>query len=236
MIAFAFLAGLVSVLSPCVLPLLPIVLATAAGAHRLGPVALAIGVALSFVTVGMFVATVGFAAGIDGAVFRMVGAAILMLLGATLLIPRLSAAVAVAAGPLSGVVDRTFGGFSTSGLGGQFSLGLLLGLVWSPCVGPTLGAASVMAAQGKDLWHVAATMAAFGVGAAIPLLCLGMLSREAMLAWRTRLLTTGQTGKLALGGTLLVLGVLIATGLDKTVEAAVVSASPVWLTDITTRF
>jgi cytochrome c biogenesis protein CcdA len=236
MIAFAFLAGLVSVLSPCVLPLLPIVLATAAGAHRLGPVALAIGVAISFVAVGMFVATLGFAAGIDGAAFRMLGAAILVLLGATLLIPRLSAAVAVAAGPFSGAVDKLFGGISTAGLGGQFSLGLLLGLVWSPCVGPTLGAASVLAAQGKDLWHVAGTMAAFGVGAAIPLLVLGVLSREAMLAWRSRLLSTGQTGKFALGGTLLILGVLIATGLDKTLEAAVVAASPTWLADITTRF
>ncbi len=236
MIVFAFLAGLVSVLSPCVLPLLPVILATAAGAHRLGALALAVGVALSFAVVGMFVATIGFSIGLDGGVFRMIGAAVLVTIGLVLLVPRLSNALAGAAGPLSGALDRMFGGFSTSGLGGQFALGLLLGLVWSPCVGPTLGAASLLAAQGKDLWHVAGAMTAFGIGAALPLLALGLLSREAMMSWRGRLMSTGSTGKIALGALLMGLGVLIATGLDKTVEAALVSASPAWLSALTTQF
>ena len=60
-------------LSPCVLPLLPIVLGTAASEHRLGPVALAAGLALSFVVIGIFVATIGFAIGLDGDVFRAAG-------------------------------------------------------------------------------------------------------------------------------------------------------------------
>ena len=55
----AFLAGLLTVLSPCVLPLLPIVFGSAASAHRLGPVALTAGVAISFVAIGLFIATMG---------------------------------------------------------------------------------------------------------------------------------------------------------------------------------
>ena len=69
-IGLALLAGILSTLSPCVLPLMPIVLGAALGEHRYGPVALAAGLSLSFVVIGLFVATVGFAAGLDQEVFR----------------------------------------------------------------------------------------------------------------------------------------------------------------------
>jgi len=108
--------------------------------------------------------------------------------------------------------------------------------VWSPCVGPTLGAASALAAQGENLREVAATMTAFGLGAAAPLLALGTLSRGVMTAWRSRLLGAAGWGKQALGVLLLLLGLSILTGLDKRLEAALVDASPEWLTKITTRF
>jgi cytochrome c biogenesis protein CcdA len=121
-------------------------------------------------------------------------------------------------------------------LGGQFGLGLLLGAVWSPCVGPTLGAASVLAAKGENLPQVALTMLAFGVGAAVPLLLLGILSREALMRWRSRLMEGGKAGKTALGLILIAVGLLVATGLDKRLEAILVEASPDWLTQLTTRF
>src|SRR5262249_29401695 len=118
----------------------------------------------------------------------------------------------------------------------QFSLGLLLGAVWSPCVGPTLGAASVLAAQGKDLAQVALVMLIFGIGAALPLLLLGTLSRAAMQRWRSRLMEAGKGGKMLLGGLLVAVGLLIVTGLDKRLEARTVDASPAWLTQLTTKF
>jgi cytochrome c biogenesis protein CcdA len=235
-VALAFLAGLLSTLSPCVLPLLPIVLGTAVSQHRFGPVALATGLASSFVAIGLFIATIGFSIGLDGGVFRMAAAIMLMLIGAVLVLPRLQAQVALAAGPLGNWAEQRFGGVSGSGLSGQFAVGLLLGAVWSPCVGPTLGAASVLAAQGQDLGQVAATMIVFGVGAALPLLVLGMLSREVMLRWRGRMMAAGQGAKLAMGVILVAVGLLIATGLDKRVEAVLVELSPDWLTALTTRF
>ena len=70
-LGLALLAGILSTLSPCVLPLLPIVLGAALTEHRFGPLALAAGVALSFVVVGLFVATVGFAIGLDLTFFAM---------------------------------------------------------------------------------------------------------------------------------------------------------------------
>jgi len=113
---------------------------------------------------------------------------------------------------VSGWAESSFGGFDPRGLRGQFALGLLLGAVWSPCVGPTLGAASLLAAQGKDLFGVTLTMLAFGLGAALPLLLLGLLSRETMMRWRGRLLGAGKGGKMVLGTLLLIVGVLILTG------------------------
>lgn len=235
-LALAFLAGVLSILSPCVLPLVPLVLGAAAGQHRWGPVALALGLAISFTVIGLFVATVGFSIGLDAAVFRQFAAVLLIGIGLLLLMPVAQARVAAAAGPASNWFEGTFGGFSTAGLGGQFALGLLLGAVWSPCVGPTLGAASILAAQGKDLLAVALTMLAFGIGAALPLLLLGTFSREAILARRTRLLSAGQGGKMLLGGLLLVVGLGVLFGLDKQIEAALVAASPAWLTELTTRY
>ena len=235
-LALALLAGVLSTLSPCVLPLLPIVLGAALTEHRYGPVALAAGVATSYVAVGLFVATVGFAVGFDQDIFRNVAAALLIVIGAVLLLPKLQSRLAVAAGPFGNWAHAQSGGMSTRGLGGQFALGLLLGAVWSPCVGPTLGAASVLAAQGKDLGHVAVTMLAFGIGAAAPLIVLGTLSREGLMRWRDRLLKAGKGGKYLLGSLLLVVGVLILSGLDKLLETALVDAAPAWLTQLTTRF
>ena len=235
-LALALLAGVLSTLSPCVLPLLPIVLGAAVTEHRYGPVALAGGVALSYVTVGLFVATVGFAVGLDQDVFRNVAAVLLIVIGAVLLLPKLQVRLAVAAGPFGNWAHAQAGGVSTRGLPGQFALGLLLGVVWSPCVGPTLGAASVLAAQGKDIGRVAVTMTVFGIGAAAPLIALGMLSREALMRWRDRLLQAGKGGKYLLGGLLLVIGVLIVSGFDKKLEAVIVDASPAWLTQLTTRY
>ncbi len=235
-IGLSFLAGVLSVLSPCVLPLLPIVLGTAASAHRLGPVALAAGLAISFTAIGLFVATMGFAAGIDTGVFRIVSAILLIAVGVVLLVPKLQEQFALAAAPVSNWAGGYADNFTPGGLAGQFGLGLLLGAVWSPCVGPTLGAASVLAAKGEDLGQVALTMLAFGVGAAVPLMLLGFVSREAMMRWRGRMMETGKVGKTLLGVLLVAVGLLVATNADKRLETILVDASPDWLTQLTTRF
>ncbi len=218
------------------MPLLPLVLGAAASEHRFGPAALAAGLSISFVAIGLFVATVGFEIGLDGDVFRRAAAVMLLLIGLVLVVPVAQVRLAAAAGPVSNWTEQRFGGFSTTGLGGQFGVGLLLGAVWSPCVGPTLGAASVLAAQGKDLAAVALTMLLFGLGAAVPMLLLGMLSREVLMRWRNRMIGMGKGAKAALGVVLVVVAVAILTGSDKSIETALVTATPDWLIAITTRF
>lgn len=235
-IGLAFLAGLLSILSPCVLPLIPIVIGAATGEHRYGPAALAAGLALSFVTIGLFVATIGFSLGLDQDIFRAVAAVLLIAIGGALLVPRLQMQIAAAAGPIGNWAQMQTGDMQGRGLGKQFAVGVLLGAVWSPCVGPTLGAASLLAARAENLGGVALTMFAFGIGAAVPLLLIGVMSREALARWRGRMLAAGSGGKAVMGAILVVTGVLILTGLDKRLEAFLVDASPAWLTELTTRF
>jgi len=235
-LGLAFLSGLISVINPCVLPLLPVILVAAAAEHRYAPLALAAGLALSFTAIGLFVATIGFYIGLDTEFFRAVAAVLFIAVGAILVVPQLQTRVAVAAGPVSNWTEQRFGGFSTGGFGGQFALGILLGAVWVPCVGPTLGAATLLASRGENLPAVTLTMLVFGLGAALPLAVLGLASREAMLRWRHRLANAAWWIKPALGAVLIVVGGLILTGLDRTLEAALVAAAPAWLIEFTTRY
>ena len=235
-LGLAFLAGVLSILNPCTLPILPIILGAAVSEHRHGPLFLAAGLTLSFTAIGLFVATIGFAIGLDAEVFRGVAAVLLVAVGLVLVLPVLQVRLAVAAGPMANWTEQRFAGVSTAGPGGQFALGLILGAVWIPCVGPTLGAASILAAGGENLGMVFLTMLLFGLGAALPLALLGLASREALLGWRSRMMRTGRGLRALLGAALMLGGIAILAGLDKRLEAALVQAAPDWLVDLTTRF
>jgi cytochrome c-type biogenesis protein len=229
----AYAAGALTILSPCVLPLVPIVLGSAAQRHRLGPLALAAGLVVSFTVVGFVIAAFGTALGIDSDLIQIVGAVMLLVAGAILLIPPLQALLTRLATPLANWANERQSGLDRFGLAGQAGIGVLLGLVWSPCVGPTLGAATVLAAQGQHLSEVALTMAAFGLGIASVLLILAFATRAFLTRWRTKMMSGGKRGKYALGGLLMIVGGLILTGGDHLIEGLLVSVSPEWLTDLT---
>jgi cytochrome c biogenesis protein CcdA len=212
------------------------VLGAAVAAHPLGAFALAGGLAVSFTVLGLVLALVGFGLGVDPDMFRLAAAALMIVLGVVLIVPSWQAQLAAAGGPVSSWADRRLGGFSSSGLASQFAIGLLLGAVWSPCVGPTLGAASLLASQGQDLPRVTLTMAVFGVGAALPLILLGLVSRATLMRVRSSLMSAGKLGKGLLGAAFIVIGVAIVSGTDKRIEAVLVDASPQWLTELTTSF
>lgn len=234
--AFGLLAGLLSTLSPCVLPIVPILLGSATHAHPRAPWALAGGLALSYALIGTALAWAGSALDLDTTVFRSTGAALLGLLGLVLVSGRLQRGFASAVSGLGGAGDQLIARIPWGGLAGQFAIGLLLGVVWSPCVGPTLGAAVVLASQGEHLAQAALLMAVFGIGAALPVVALAHVSRGAMTRLRGRLMQAGQSGKTLLGLLMIALAALILTGVDKSVEAWLVERSPAWLTQLTTRF
>lgn len=232
--ALGMAAGALSTLSPCVLPLVPVLVTTALNAHRFGPFALGGGLTLSFTGVGILLATLGGSLGLDTDRFRTAGAVLLASFGLILLVPKLQELFARATSVLGDSGSSALSRFQVEGLAGQFGVGLLLGVVWSPCVGPTLGAATTLAAQGRDLGRIGLLMLLFGIGAAVPLVALGCLSRATLQRVRGGLLQLGAYGKQALGCMLLALGILIASGADKSVETWVLDRSPAWLTTLST--
>ena len=157
---FAFLAGVLSTLSPCVLPLIPIIIGAATNQHRLGPLALAGGLTISFAVIGTALASLGSSIGIAQDGFRLFAAIIMGLIGVVLISTHLQERFAVAMSGISGAGNTLLSKVSIDGLFGQFLIGILLGLVWTPCVGPTLGAAITLASQGKDLEKIIFVMLA----------------------------------------------------------------------------
>mgnify|MGYP000343618887 FL=1 len=233
---FGLLAGLLSTLSPCVLPILPILLGSATAAHPRAPLALAGGLALSYAVIGTLIASLGASIGLDATIFRNVGAVILGVLGLVLMSTSLQQRFATATSGIGDAGNNLISSLNLNGLGGQFVIGLALGVVWSPCVGPTLGAAIVLASQGSHLPQVALLMGIFGVGAGLPVIILAYLSRTVMMKVRGSLMQAGKTGKLILGFIMLAIAAMILSGADKPLESWLVQISPEWLTELTTRF
>jgi cytochrome c biogenesis protein CcdA len=227
-------AGALTILSPCVLPLVPVVLSSAAQRNRYGPVALATGLIAGFTVIGFAVAAFGSKLGVDPQRVRFVGAGILAAAGVFLLAPRLQDRLAYAAGPLMTWAGQRQAYFDDQGLWGQFAIGALLGAVWSPCVGPTLGAAIALAAQGQQLTEVAITMGAFAVGITFVLLAIAFAGRAVFNRSKSKVAARAKRGKLILGAILLGVAVFILTGLDRQLEAILVSAAPDWLVQLTT--
>lgn len=230
----AFGAGVLSTLSPCVVPILPIILTTAFNQHRFGPLALALGLAVSYAVIGTLLASAGASIGISQDSFRYFAALIMGVLGIILLSKKLQDYFASSFSGIGSLGNALLSKITVNGFLGQFVIGLLLGLVWSPCVGPTLGAAIALASQGAQITNIALIMGVFGLGAGIPLAILGLLSRNILLKARGGLANAGLIGKRILGVFLVIMSLLILTGLDKSMEAFLVEISPAWLTELTT--
>lgn len=234
--SFGLLAGVLSTLSPCVLPIIPILFASAINAHPRGSLALAGGLAISYALIGTTLAWAGTAMGFDTSIFRSIGAVILGLLGLVLMSSSLQRRFASATSGLGNAGNNLLSRMSLDGLWGQFVIGLVLGVVWSPCVGPTLGATIVLASQGSHLPQVVLLMGVFGLGAALPIIIVGHLSRSVMSKVGGKLMNAGKTGKILLGFVMVLFAVMILFAADKPVESWLVDHSPDWLTNLTTHY
>jgi cytochrome c-type biogenesis protein len=234
-LALSFGAGALSTLSPCVLPILPILLFGVLERHAWGPLALAAGLSASFAAVGIAIASVGFSIGIDPSSLRIAVAALMAGMGVVLLVPALQGRLTTVASPVATKGQTLLDRIQPLGIGGQFVLGVLLGVIWSPCSGPTLGAAIGLAAQGNGMGSAAIIMATFAVGAATPILALAYGSRQAIMGRRDWLARMSRIGKPLMGATFVGIGIFVLTGLDKIVEASLTRAMPNWLVTVTTR-
>ena len=229
---WAYVAGLLTLINPCVLPLLPIVIAAAFQNSRLGPLALAAGLTVSFAVLGVSVTAFGHLLSIDADSVSRAAAVVMMGFGVVLLVPRAQVVLATLAAPLASRANTRLDARERAGVAGQFGVGVLLGAVWSPCVGPTLGGAIGLAASGEGLAHAAVTMLAFGVGVSTVLVALAYGSRQAVSARRERLAAWMPWAKPLMGAVLLVVGVAILFHVDRMIEGWLLDRMPVWLQDL----
>ncbi|WP_137701182.1 cytochrome c biogenesis CcdA family protein [Marimonas lutisalis] len=229
---FGYAAGLLTLINPCVLPVLPIVLATALQVSRWGPVALAAGMSLSFVTLGLGVTAFGRAIGLDEFMVAQAGSALMIGFGLILLVPRLGMAFTAATAGVSAGADAQIDGLDRQHLGGQFLGGALLGAVWSPCIGPTLGGAISLASQGENLIWAGAIMVAFALGVSSVLLLLAYGARSALQKRQALMRAIAEKSRPVLGIAFVAVGLMILFQLHHVIEAWALDVLPAWLIDL----
>ncbi|WP_434617621.1 cytochrome c biogenesis CcdA family protein [Tabrizicola sp. M-4] len=229
---FAYGAGLLTLINPCILPILPIVLSTALSADRRAPLRLAFGMSLSFVTLGLILSAAGPALGLSPETAARAAALLMAGFGLVMLVPAFSARFATATTAFAARADRGLGSDWATSPSGQIAGGLLLGAVWSPCIGPTLGAAISLAAQRTDLLGAGLTMVAFAAGVSTLILALAYGAKSRLQARKALLLRLAPKARPILGATFLAVGLFLWSGLNHPVEAWLLDTLPPWLTDL----
>lgn len=227
-----YAAGLLTLINPCVLPVLPIVLAGALNANRLGPVALAAGMSLSFVVLGVTVTAFGRALGLTEGMVAQAGAVLMIGFGLILLVPRFGTVFSTATAGMAAGADARIDDLDQSSLRGQFLGGMLLGAVWSPCVGPTLGGAIALASQGQSLIWATLIMVAFALGVSSVILALGYGTRAFLARNRARMQRLAEVSRPVMGVVFVAVGIAILFRIHHMIEAWAVQTLPAWLIDL----
>ena len=220
-------AGSLTTLSPCVFPLLPLVLGGAVQGNRYAPVAMGLGMMLSFATIGVVLGALGPVLGIDADTIRVAGAAMLIVFAAVMLVPALGERFSQWMLPIASVANAASTRLDGGSLASAAALGAVLGLVWSPCSGPLLGSALTLVATEGGALRGGVVLALFGLGAAIPLVAVAYASRSGFMRARAWIMVRVERLRRGLAVLLGGMGVAILTGADKWLETRVLG----WLPD-----
>lgn len=219
-------AGSLTTLSPCVFPMLPLVLGGALQGNRLAPLAMGLGMTLSFASIGMLLGAAGPALPVDSETVRTLGAAMLMAFAVVMLVPRLSRTFTRWMMPIASSANAASAGLDGSSLLGALGLGAVLGLVWSPCSGPLLGSALTLVGTEGGLARGGLVLGLFGLGAAVPLVAVAYASRSGFQRARDWVLARTERMRAAFAVVLGLTGLAILSGADKWLEARLVHLLP----------
>ena len=203
--------------------------------HRAAPVAMGLGMAITFTLIGLLVGGLGGSLSLAPDDVRRVGAWLLVVFGVVMLVPALERRFSNWMTPLASSANGAGARLDGGALINAFALGGLLGLVWSPCAGPLLGSTLALVATSGGAPRGALLLGLFGLGAALPLVGAAYASRAGFGRMRARVLAHAGAAKRAMGGLLLLVGLLILTCGDHALEAWVNDRLPdAWLA-LTTR-
>ncbi len=201
-LALALAGGLLTVFSPCILPVLPVIVGRSLQSHRYGPIALVAGLVGGFALAGSLLGiTASWFTQLAG-LLRTGAIALLLIIGLLTLFPqwrcRLFSCLPV---------RRKFKEPGRIGLAGEFWLGTQLGLLWTPCAGPVLGSILVLAAVDHQVAGAFWLLLLYGMGAALPMLIFAYGGRY---LGRRLLALRAYSGKLQRVGGAMVVGSAIA--------------------------
>ena len=221
-IGFAFLAGVLTIAAPCILPMLPILLGASIGQRSaLRPVWIVLGFVISFSLVSLLFSVVTSLAGFSAYDLRLIAAAAIALMGIALLWPRpFEAAMA----RLTRLLPEQGAG-SGGGAVAALALGASLGLVWAPCAGPVLASILIFVATSPDWGNKLALLLAYSVGAGVPMLIIAYGGQ--MVSRRVRMLARHTvTLQRVCGILVLCTAALIASGYDSLLIARISQLYP----------
>lgn len=194
--------------------------------HKHGPRAIASGMSLSFVILGMTVTVFGRALSITEETISSSGAILMIGFGTVLLVPRLSANFETLTAGLASGADSRIDDVGVSGLNGQFMIGALMGAVWSPCIGPTLGAAIGLASQGQSLLFAGTIMLFFAVGVSTIIIVLGYGAKSVILKRQALMRVIAQKSRPFMGAVFVLVGFGIYFNFQRVVEGWAVNNLP----------
>lgn len=221
---FTFISGFLTILAPCIWPLLPIILSASTQGGKKRPLGITLGITLSF---AIFTLTISYIVRIfpfDVDSLRLFAVAVVALMGLTFVVPQLTKL-------LEGYVSKLTGRFGvkpgdqSSGFKGGLLTGLSLGIVWSPCAGPILASIATVAATRAVNIQVVILTLVYVAGVGIPLFLFATGGQK--LFTKTRFLS-GNLGKIQqlFGLIMLLTAMAIYTGYDRTLQATLLNAFP----------
>jgi cytochrome c biogenesis protein CcdA/thiol-disulfide isomerase/thioredoxin len=211
LVVVSFLAGVLTVASPCVLPVLPMLLSTSAGGGRWRPLGIALGLAGSFTAATLLVVAAAGALAVPVIWLRTLSIMLLGLYGLSLMLPRLGHAFERLLSPLARMPRGS--GVQPSGFGGGLVIGSGLGLLWAPCVGPIVGSVIGLTATFGLSWQAGALTFAYALGATLPMLVVAYGTRNVVRKMR-RMAPHSAGPRVVLGGLTVLAALAIFFGID----------------------
>lgn len=232
----SFYSGGLTILSPCMIPVLPLLVGSAFQRFKYGPVAILSGLVVAFTWATVNLASLGSMYGIDQPAIRKAAALVTILFG-----------LYISSGipnwiydqlyvPIPGRIRKLILCTVLPELCGLFLIGLLLGLIWSPCSGPTLGYAYGLAANRASRMQAIPYLALFAIGAAIPLLVISYSFRLLYSVLRPKLESMQIQDNLLFGAIIVFVGSFVISGIDKIAEAQLLNVLPGWMLELSTNY
>lgn len=225
LLLFAFISGLVTILAPCIWPLLPIIMSSSiAGTGHRRPLGITLGIMLSFGTLTLMISYLISIFKLDPNILRLIAVVVIGFLGLTMLVPPLTALFERGVSKLSGMFSQNPASPNT-GFWGGFIAGLTLGIVWSPCAGPILASIATLAATGKVSFEIVLVTIAYVTGIGIPLFAFAYGSQKLILKSRQLSPYTARIQQF-FGVIMILTAIAIFTNYDKAIQLKLLDLFP----------